>query len=154
MTKRRRRTRMTIEDAEVLSDLCHLEQNTVIGISKRRHLERNKIIGISNFCDLERDTVVGISNAVIRSSAFLSAVILSGTRSAAKPMSLCSRKTPTPLLLRILRQGVRPVTSRFLPASRGFVVAGAAKGPFDSNGTSLREGLAALSMTGFDSCVR
>jgi len=45
MIKRRRRIRTTTEEAEVLSNLCHLEQNTVIGISKLGHPERNKING-------------------------------------------------------------------------------------------------------------
>ena len=44
MTRRRRRTRTTTE-AEVLLNLCHLERNLVVDISKLCHLERNKIIG-------------------------------------------------------------------------------------------------------------
>src|SRR5882762_1406590 len=61
MIKRRRRSQTTIEEAEVLSNLCHLEQNTVVVISKRCHLDRNKLIGISNFCHLERNKISGIS---------------------------------------------------------------------------------------------
>jgi hypothetical protein len=66
-------------------------------------------------------------------------------------MTLCSRKTPTPLFLLMLRQGVRPVTSTLPPASRErlarFSVAHAGMGSFDSARPSLREGLAPLRMT-------
>ena len=95
MIKRRRRIRTTTEEAEVLSNLCHLEQNTVIGISKRCHLERNKIIAISNLCHLERNKVIGEADDLVQS------------------------KDPTPLFLPTLRQRVLPVTSTCPTATRG-----------------------------------
>src|ERR1700687_1935012 len=87
--------------------------------SNRCHLERDMVIGVSNLCHLERNKIRGEADDRVQA------------------------RDPTPLFLRMVRQGLPPRTETLSPASRErlvrFVVVS-----FDSTRPAVREDLPAF----------
>ena len=78
-------------EVEVLCNLCHLERNGVIGISKLCHLERNKVIG-------EADDLVQSKACPERSRRDPNAVISANAASGSSPrdVDVSDRNERTP----------------------------------------------------------